>query len=615
MVTGKQVRKQNKTTGVDLRKIVADVYFLLLSWLGKFFRNYWKGLTVVLVLTVAFFWPLIMHIGTYSEGGDAMFNAWTLNRNHHCLLRDGCPDYTNANIYFPHEDTMLYSETQLSTGLVSLPLFLVNKNPVLIYNIMTILSFLLAGWFMYLLAKRLSKGNEIISILSALVFEFAPIKIAAISHLQNLSIFYLPLIFLLMLKFVDTKRKRWLVLLLVAMSLQFYASWYQMVFVLIGVGVFLAAILILGVAKPKLIFMIGATTLLAVLTTLPLAKEYIRFSKENEATFSIQDQVTYSSSLADYVIPNDGTLIGKLYYKIRPDAKANSFNPDSYSYHGVILYAVTLGLLVFAFPSKRLKLLTKKEYKLLVSFVLLGAVGFIISLGPLLKVKDTFTYELAADGLKTAIPLPYLLVTKLLPQLSFIRAIGRASILCLFALCSVLAFLPLAINRSKLSNVYKKVVVGVVTTLIIVELLPMHTVAMVKSNYSYNFKVPNVYKLIESSDEINNIVILNADRDYPGAPIPTARAEWVLWAGYHNKNIFNGYSGYTPPKYFTEYDDFVDFAQDDVIKMKSKGLKFVLVDKLLSSSNPRLAVDVSKSLPNKVYEDERYALFGIDGVE
>ena len=64
-----------------------------------------------------------MHVGDYSEGGDAMFNAWAIARNQHCILREACPSYVNANIYFPHKDTMLYSESQLSAGFLTYPFF------------------------------------------------------------------------------------------------------------------------------------------------------------------------------------------------------------------------------------------------------------------------------------------------------------------------------------------------------------------------------------------------------------------------------------------------------------------------------------------------------------
>lgn len=86
-------------------------------------------------------------MGSYIDGGDAMFNAWTLSRNHHCIMRENCTDYTDANIYFPNKDTMLYSESQLSAGLLTLPIYAISKNPIVTYNFWTIMSFF---WLAYL---------------------------------------------------------------------------------------------------------------------------------------------------------------------------------------------------------------------------------------------------------------------------------------------------------------------------------------------------------------------------------------------------------------------------------------------------------------------------------
>lgn len=564
----------------------------------------------MLVATLAFFWPMLIHAGSYSEGGDAMFNAWTLARDQHCILRQDCPQYANANIYFPHKDTMFYSETQLSAGLLTLPLYFINDNPIFSYNVFTVISFFFGGWFMYLLAKRLSKGNELYSVLAGLIFEFAPFKMAATSHLQNLSIFYLPLAVLLILKYIERPGKKYGWLLFGVLALQFYASWYQMVFVLAGLGVLIGGMFVAKLIKPRVALMLGVITILAVISTLPLAKGYVHFSKENQATFDIGQQITYSSSLADYVIPNQGTLLGKAYYHLKPHAQVNSYNPDSYSYHGIVLYAMAICVGVIAFLRRKKGKEGKARYRLALVFIAMGVVGFVMSLGPVLKLKAGYSYADMADGLKLVIPLPYLLVDKLLPQLSFIRAIGRASVILLFALCCLLALFPVYAAKERFYQTRKRLIAGVVVLLVVVELMPVHTLPMVKADYSH-YTIPKVYSFIKSRDDINDLIVLSADKDYPGAPIPTARAEQVLWAGYDNKNVFNGYSGYTPPKYFTQYDDFVDFHPDDVAKMKALGLRYVLVDKQLSSSKPDLARDVAAALPHKVYEDKRYALFKV----
>lgn len=585
-------------------------------YIRAFFGRHWKGTLAIGLITLVFFWPLVTRISSYDVGGDASFNAWTLARNHHCLLRDGCPNYADGNIYFPHKDTMLYSETQLSAGLLTLPLYLINNNPLFAYNIWTILSFFLAGWFMYLLAKRLSRGDELISILAGLIFAFAPFKLAALFHLQNQSIFYLPLAVLLIIRYLDTKARRYMAALFVVLALLFYASWYQMAFALIAITLLLGGMLALRLMHWKRVLLVAGVVGLAALSTAPLALEFMRFSKENNANFSIKDQVLYSSSVADYFIPHDGTLLGKLYYHIEPGTQRNAYNLDSFSYHGVVLYVTAVAIVVvgFIWYWRRRKQRTRdavsqrQEYKYILIFLAMIVVGFIISLGPLLKIKGSYLYTAPGTDTAVAIAAPWLAVDKFLPQLQFIRAIGRASVIMLFALCAMLAFLPAYLRAWNIRGRYKKFIMAGVVVLVVVELLPVYRYPISAGAYTQHLQVPAVYTFIKDRDDINNIVILRSVDDYPGAPIPVMRAEDVLWAGYHNKNIFNGYSGYTPPLYFETFYDFVLLEPDDIPKMQKLGLRYVLIDKQLSAPRPFLMEAAEKLLPTKVYEDERYVL-------
>lgn len=540
-----------------------------------------------------------------------MFNAWTLARNHHCILQQGCDNYSDGNIFYPNKDSMLYSETQLSAGLLSLPLHLINDNPLFAYNIWTIASFFFSGIFMYLLARHLSNRNQLLSVMAGLAFEFAPYKITSFAHLQNLSIFYLPLIVLFVLKFIESKKKKYLVFLLFTLILQFYASWYQMAFVIFGLGVLLFCFLIFKLARPKLIILLSLVVVLAVIATLPLAKEYMRFSKVNEAKFRISDKVAYSSSLFDYVIPHPSTIEGKIYYHLKDNAQINRYNPDSNSYHGLVLYVLAAGVLTIGYKWRKKAAPLARNFKLAVSFAAVGLVGFIVSLGPLLKIKGSYSYGVLGNGAQVVVPLPYLIIDKLIPQLSFIRALGRASVLVLFILCCILALLPVYMSISKLKRSKRNLIYGIVSGLIVIEILPFRLIGLAQESYSRNIVVPPVYGYIKSHTKVDNIIILRADKDYPDASVLVAAPEDVLWAGYHNKNIFNGYSGYVPPDYNRQYADFIDFQPDDIPKMSAINLRYVLVDKLLSSSNPELVKKVSLELPNKVFEDGRYALFKI----
>jgi hypothetical protein len=600
--------RKPKTIGKSIKGPIKTSSFASILRFIKNNRRILVAIAIFAVLTISFLWPYFIHAGTYSDGGDHMFNAWTLARDQHCILRQGCANYSNGNIFFPHKDTMLYSETQLSTGLLTLPLHFINQNPLFSANVWFILSAFFAAFFMYLLAKYLSGGNEPLSILAGLLFEFAPTRYTSTGHLQSMSIFYLPLIILLLLKYRDTGRKKLLLFFTVACSLLFYASWYQMVFGLIVIGLFIIYLLLTSRKRGWLIL---AATLVAILTTLPLAKEYVRFSKANNATFSITNQVQFSASVDDYLTPSQETPVGMLYYKLRPHIQKSSHDPDSFSYAGLTLYAILAFCLISVFRKKH-KDEDKGKRHMVVLLAFIFVAGVTVSLGPLIKLG--FQYIFPYHGMNFVIPAPYIFVDKFLPQLSFMRAIGRASVIALFALICSLAILWTFVGR--LRSPRKRLIV---TTLIIVfiglDLLPINLIVKTPFQtihpYDTSYTIPAVYKYVASHDEVNDIIVLRTKKDYDYAIYPTAQAEDVLWAGYHNKNIFNGYSGYEPPEQRGQLLDFADLHANDVPKLKQLGLRYVLIDKLLSDPNLKLNETAKDIFSQKTYEDSRYALYKI----
>lgn len=569
-------------------------------------RSNWIAIVLFIIATLIFFGPIVVRASSYSPGGDQMFNAWTLARDHNCILMNGCPNYADGNIYFPNKNTMLYSETQLSAGLVTLPLHFISQNPLFAYNIWTIVSFFFAGYFMYLLAMRISSRQRIISIASGLIFEFAPFKMAAVGHLQNLSIFCLPLALYFILGFLDRRKRRYLVGLFFVLLYQFYASWYQMVFAAVGVGIILLGFLLLKRAKLREVLIIGAVVIAAVVATLPLATQYIEFSKSNKATFGIADQALYSSSVKDYFTPDNGTILGKVIYG-GDKTKGLPYNIDSSSYSGISLYIIGLIAIVIAWKRRKRDDATKLQFKEIVTYGFMAVVGVVVSLGPLLKIAGDITYRVQSVGVPLVVPMPYLLVDKFLPQLSFIRAIGRISVLLLLALCCLLVYLFMQLQDSNYKTRTKKILGGVVLLLVAVDILPVHQVQMANNPYAYNLKVPGVYQYIKDHKQVDDLIVLQA-RNYPNVKTEFARPEVTLWSGYHNKNIFNGYSGYTPTSYFEDYSDYVNFESDDIPKLQKVGVRYIVLDKLLMQSKPENTQNVYE-LNTKRYEDARYALF------
>ena len=91
-------RSKKKKAPSHQSRLLLTIQFYFKNIVSYLKKN-WVGLVVILSLTVIFFGPVLIRASSYSEGGDAMFNAWTLSRNHHCILQQGCPNYSDGNIY------------------------------------------------------------------------------------------------------------------------------------------------------------------------------------------------------------------------------------------------------------------------------------------------------------------------------------------------------------------------------------------------------------------------------------------------------------------------------------------------------------------------------------
>lgn len=597
-----------------LKNIANTIKRYLIS-VASFLNKHKVGFIIISLFTIIYFLPLIMKIGTYMDMGDSMFNAWTLARDQNCILGNNCPNYLDANIFYPNKDSMLYSETQLSAGLLTLPLRIFTDNPIVFSNVWTILSMLFAGYFMYLLAKRLSGNNETISVISALIFAFAPTKIYELTHLQNLSIFYLPLIFLAIIRFMDTKKRRYLVLFLVATTLLFYASWYQMVFVAMAICLFLITSFLTKYIRGKDFASLFLVFMLAFTLTLPLAKDYISFSKRNNASFSTANQIEFSNSIKDFFIPYRDTLAGSIYHNLFPSKRTTPYNGDNTPYVGITLVLVGLIVIITSIFLKRKKKKEEiiiKNHKLILGFIVIGIAGLIFSLGPVIKFGSNFSYTV--QELSLMIPAPWLIAIKILPQLNFIRAIGRMSIIFLFALCCLLSFAPILLKKININQIYKVIFSCIILVGLIVELCPTSLYTISTNEHSYHKDIPKIYNYIKESQTINNIIILRSEPNYKTADGYSVEVKFedVLWAGYHNKNIFNGLSGYTPPLYNEQYNDFVDFHEDDIPKLKTLGIQYIIVDSTMTNEDSSLAKGVANYLGQSMYNDGRYYLYKLE---
>ena len=154
-------------------------------------------------LSLAMTYPLVFHLSDHvaSDLRDPLYSMWALSWDIRAA-GNGFAHFGDANIFFPHQGTLFYADPLLALAALGAPVFLLCGNPVLVYNILFLLSFILCGGGMYLLVKHLTSSRNA-AFVAALVFAFFPYHFAHLSHLELLFLGWTPLCFLFIHRFFE----------------------------------------------------------------------------------------------------------------------------------------------------------------------------------------------------------------------------------------------------------------------------------------------------------------------------------------------------------------------------------------------------------------------------
>ncbi|TMC84893.1 MAG: hypothetical protein E6J10_08925 [Chloroflexi bacterium] len=128
------------------------------------------------------------------EWWDPLLNMWTLSWDTTTLLH--APTHLwQAQLLYPNSLSLSFSENLLGETIIYAPFFLITHNPVLSYNITFYLTFLLCGTNMYIMARHYT-GKPLAAFVAALIYAFAPYRLAQIDHIHVLAGEWMPLAFL-----------------------------------------------------------------------------------------------------------------------------------------------------------------------------------------------------------------------------------------------------------------------------------------------------------------------------------------------------------------------------------------------------------------------------------
>lgn len=181
------------------------------------------------VLTLAYCWPLPMHLatGVIHDPYDPLLNTWILWWGTKAVPLT--QHWWNAPIFFPSPGTLAFSEHLLGLWPIAAPLTALSRQPLLGYNVALVATYPLSALGAHFLSYTLTRRHDA-SFLAGLAFAFAPYRLGQLAHIQVLTAFWTPFCLAALHRYTADRKPLWIVAASGAFLMQALASGYYMFF-------------------------------------------------------------------------------------------------------------------------------------------------------------------------------------------------------------------------------------------------------------------------------------------------------------------------------------------------------------------------------------------------
>jgi hypothetical protein len=496
-----------------------------------------------LVLAVVMTWPLAYGLGSlgrtgvgpnadphFGTNGDGMFSLWNVAWVARTIVADP-GNLFQANIFHPHRDALAFSEANIVAGVIGVPAWWATKNPYATLNVVILVAFASAWFFMWKLALYLT-GNRGVAATAAAFFAFCPYVFAHTAHIQLMITGGIPLAMLMLHHIADRPTWRYGAGLGVTLLVQALACAYYGIFAALMVGFAIVFFTISrSLARNKAWWTaIAVAAAVSIAGVAPFLYPYYEIRQDAGFERSLQESVRYSANLTSYLASSayahQWLLDGIARWPRWTEVMFPGFLPVGLALTGLTLAAV------------RSRSGATRERETVFLYGSLGALAFWASFGP-------------AAGL-------YSLLFHTVPVFSFLRAPSRMAIVVVICL-AVLAALGLRRVLNGVPERGRRLVAAVVAVAAIAELatgMPWERAVV----------APGVYDIAASLPK----------RPLAEFPFYGGRSAWHLHTQYmlfstaHWMPMMNGYSDYTPPQFREDSVVLDGFPSDDSFAVLEK---------------------------------------------
>ncbi len=258
---------------------------------------------IAAVAAVVMTYPLAFRLGRVGrlETGDGQFSIWNVAWIAHALTTRSVRLF-DANIFYPHTGTLLYSESNIAAGVLATPAWTLTHNPYLAHNVVLLLTFILSAVGMYYLARLLT-GSRAAAAVAAVLFAYCPFVYARTAHMQLLMTATLPFSMLAFHRIVERPTLWRGVVLGLALAATVLACGYYSVFVATLIA---SASVYYLVARrywrrPAYYLALVSAALLAVALVWPVITPYLGLTSSARPFRSLADNRMYSANLQAYL--------------------------------------------------------------------------------------------------------------------------------------------------------------------------------------------------------------------------------------------------------------------------------------------------------------------------
>ena len=191
---------------------------------------------IAIVVAAILTWPIAARLGSAGrvDSGDGRHGVWNVAWVAHALTTNPASLF-DANIFYPHKQTLAYSEANIIAGIVAAPVWVATKNPYASYNTVVLLAFAGAALSAFLLVRVLG-GSQLSASIAGLMYGFSPYMFAHVPHIQLLMTFGPPLSLAAMHHFTKAPSLRRGALLGAALSVTGLACAYYGIFAGLATG-------------------------------------------------------------------------------------------------------------------------------------------------------------------------------------------------------------------------------------------------------------------------------------------------------------------------------------------------------------------------------------------